>query len=130
MIYSFKKVQRFFRFLSTVNSDIQGFGMTAAIFEVMQNSFQKNLFSQFVSLCFYSLSSKGKMSDARAVRKQQQLNNLVAMVMEMARPGQTVVDFCSGGVDYFVTFEKIPYHSFFVCITQYLFPSHVVSCNL
>ncbi|KAA0721982.1 Glutathione S-transferase C-terminal domain-containing protein [Triplophysa tibetana] len=41
--------------------------------------------------------TEGKMSDARAVRKQQQLNNLVAMVTEMARPGQTVVDFCSGG---------------------------------
>ncbi|XP_073717108.1 glutathione S-transferase C-terminal domain-containing protein [Misgurnus anguillicaudatus] len=41
--------------------------------------------------------TEGKMSDARAVRKQQQLNNLVAMVTEMAQPGQTVVDFCSGG---------------------------------
>ncbi|XP_057188337.1 glutathione S-transferase C-terminal domain-containing protein isoform X2 [Triplophysa rosa] len=41
--------------------------------------------------------TEGEMSDARAVRKQQQLNNLVAMVTEMARPGQTVVDFCSGG---------------------------------
>ncbi|XP_076830730.1 glutathione S-transferase C-terminal domain-containing protein [Brachyhypopomus gauderio] len=40
---------------------------------------------------------EGKMSAARAVRKQQQLNNLVAMVMEMARPGHTIVDFCSGG---------------------------------
>ncbi|RXN09127.1 glutathione S-transferase C-terminal domain-containing [Labeo rohita] len=37
------------------------------------------------------------MSDARAVRKQQQLNNLVAMVTELAHPGHTVVDFCSGG---------------------------------
>ncbi|XP_043100860.1 LOW QUALITY PROTEIN: glutathione S-transferase C-terminal domain-containing protein-like [Puntigrus tetrazona] len=41
--------------------------------------------------------TEGKMSDARAVRKQQQLNNLVAMVMEQARHGHTVVDFCSGG---------------------------------
>lgn len=52
---------------------------------------------------WHFLSSKGKMSDARAVRKQQQLNNLVAMVTEIAQPGQTVVDFCSGGVGRFVT---------------------------
>ncbi|KAI4832935.1 hypothetical protein KUCAC02_015871 [Chaenocephalus aceratus] len=36
------------------------------------------------------------MSNIRAVRKRQQLNNLVAMVTEIARPGYTVVDFCSG----------------------------------
>ncbi|XP_071383393.1 glutathione S-transferase C-terminal domain-containing protein [Centroberyx affinis] len=41
--------------------------------------------------------TEGKMSDVRAVRKRQQLNNLVAMVTELARPGYTVVDFCSGG---------------------------------
>ncbi|XP_070830082.1 glutathione S-transferase C-terminal domain-containing protein [Chaetodon trifascialis] len=40
--------------------------------------------------------AEGKMSNIRAVRKRQQLNNLVAMVTELARPGQTVVDFCSG----------------------------------
>ncbi|XP_053712876.1 glutathione S-transferase C-terminal domain-containing protein [Synchiropus splendidus] len=40
--------------------------------------------------------TEGKMSDIRAVRKRQQLNNLVAMVKEMAKPGNTVVDFCSG----------------------------------
>ncbi|XP_044045718.1 glutathione S-transferase C-terminal domain-containing protein isoform X1 [Siniperca chuatsi] len=40
--------------------------------------------------------TEGKMSNIRAVRKRQQLNNLVAMVMELARPGYTVVDFCSG----------------------------------
>uniref|UniRef100_UPI0037E98B1D glutathione S-transferase C-terminal domain-containing protein n=1 Tax=Semicossyphus pulcher TaxID=241346 RepID=UPI0037E98B1D len=40
--------------------------------------------------------TEGKMSNIRAVRKRQQLNNLVAMVTELARPGQTVVDFCSG----------------------------------
>ncbi|XP_062311880.1 glutathione S-transferase C-terminal domain-containing protein-like [Osmerus eperlanus] len=37
------------------------------------------------------------MSDLRALRKRQQLNNLVAMVTELTRPGLTVVDFCSGG---------------------------------
>ncbi|MEQ2298637.1 hypothetical protein AMECASPLE_007398 [Ameca splendens] len=36
------------------------------------------------------------MSNIRAIRKMQQLNNLVAMVTELARPGDTVVDFCSG----------------------------------
>ncbi|KAK2909226.1 hypothetical protein Q8A67_005063 [Cirrhinus molitorella] len=41
--------------------------------------------------------TEGKMSDVRAIRKQQQLNNLVAMVTELAHPGHTVVDFCSGG---------------------------------
>ncbi|KAJ8281070.1 hypothetical protein GJAV_G00063150 [Gymnothorax javanicus] len=41
--------------------------------------------------------TEGKMSDARAVRKRQQLNNLVAMVTRLARSGDTVVDFCSGG---------------------------------
>ncbi|XP_024859976.1 glutathione S-transferase C-terminal domain-containing protein isoform X2 [Kryptolebias marmoratus] len=40
--------------------------------------------------------TEGKMSNIRAVRKMQQLNNLVAMVTELARPGCTVVDFCSG----------------------------------
>ncbi|XP_076120999.1 glutathione S-transferase C-terminal domain-containing protein [Alosa pseudoharengus] len=39
----------------------------------------------------------GKMSDTRAIRKCQQLNNLVAMVTELAHPGNIVVDFCSGG---------------------------------
>ncbi|XP_070781057.1 glutathione S-transferase C-terminal domain-containing protein [Enoplosus armatus] len=40
--------------------------------------------------------TEGKMSNIRAVRKRQQLNNLVAMVTQLARPGYTVVDFCSG----------------------------------
>ncbi|XP_019956906.2 glutathione S-transferase C-terminal domain-containing protein isoform X1 [Paralichthys olivaceus] len=40
--------------------------------------------------------TEGKMSNIRAVRKRQQLNNLVAMVTELARPGHTIVDFCSG----------------------------------
>ena len=38
------------------------------------------------------------MSNIRAARKRQQLNNLVAMVTDLARPGYTVVDFCSGTV--------------------------------
>ncbi|NP_001019633.1 glutathione S-transferase C-terminal domain-containing protein isoform X1 [Danio rerio] len=41
--------------------------------------------------------SEGKMSDSRALRKQQQLDNLLAMVLNQAQPGHTVVDFCSGG---------------------------------
>ncbi|XP_003226439.2 glutathione S-transferase C-terminal domain-containing protein isoform X2 [Anolis carolinensis] len=40
---------------------------------------------------------KGKMSSDRALRKQQQLNNLVALVAKLAKPGDIVVDFCSGG---------------------------------
>nr|XP_020457721.1 glutathione S-transferase C-terminal domain-containing protein isoform X2 [Monopterus albus] len=40
--------------------------------------------------------TEGKMSNIRAVRKQEQLNNLVAMVAQLAKPGYTIVDFCSG----------------------------------
>ncbi|KAJ7396937.1 Glutathione S-transferase C-terminal domain-containing protein [Pitangus sulphuratus] len=38
-----------------------------------------------------------KMSRDRALRKQQQLNNLVAVVTKLAKPGDVIVDFCSGG---------------------------------
>ncbi|KAH0500760.1 Glutathione S-transferase C-terminal domain-containing protein [Microtus ochrogaster] len=41
---------------------------------------------------------EGKMSTDRALRKQQQLNNLVYMVLNQAKPGDRIVDFCSGGV--------------------------------
>lgn len=81
------------------------------IYEVIQR--QTHL-KPTLEVHFYSLPFIGKMSDARAVRKQQQLNNLVAMVTEMARPVQTVVDFCSGGVGYFVTFQKKKTFSFCV----------------
>lgn len=40
---------------------------------------------------------EGKMSTDRALRKQQQLNNLVYMVLNQAKPGDKIVDFCSGG---------------------------------
>ncbi|XP_013807335.1 glutathione S-transferase C-terminal domain-containing protein isoform X2 [Apteryx mantelli] len=40
---------------------------------------------------------EGKMSRDRALRKQQQLNNLVAVVKKLAKPGDVIVDFCSGG---------------------------------
>ncbi|XP_051823392.1 glutathione S-transferase C-terminal domain-containing protein isoform X2 [Antechinus flavipes] len=40
---------------------------------------------------------EGKMSTERALRKQQQLNNLVAMVTNIVKPSDIVVDFCSGG---------------------------------
>lgn len=51
--------------------------------------------STYFCFCLFS----GKMSNIRAIRKKQQLNNLVAMVTELARPGYTVVDFCSGTVN-------------------------------
>uniref|UniRef100_A0A2K6EP82 Glutathione S-transferase C-terminal domain-containing protein n=1 Tax=Propithecus coquereli TaxID=379532 RepID=A0A2K6EP82_PROCO len=38
-----------------------------------------------------------KMSIDRALRKQQQLNNLVYVVTNQAKPGDRIVDFCSGG---------------------------------
>ncbi|XP_029452770.1 glutathione S-transferase C-terminal domain-containing protein [Rhinatrema bivittatum] len=41
--------------------------------------------------------AEGKMSGDRALRKQQQLNNLVSVVMKLAKRGDTIVDFCSGG---------------------------------
>ncbi|XP_051021463.1 glutathione S-transferase C-terminal domain-containing protein isoform X2 [Acomys russatus] len=41
---------------------------------------------------------EGKMSTDRALRKQQQLNNLVYVVLNQAKPGDRIVDFCSGGV--------------------------------
>ncbi|XP_075837417.1 glutathione S-transferase C-terminal domain-containing protein [Microtus pennsylvanicus] len=40
---------------------------------------------------------EGKMSTDRTLRKQQQLNNLVYMVLNQAKPGDRIVDFCSGG---------------------------------
>nr|XP_019594497.1 PREDICTED: glutathione S-transferase C-terminal domain-containing protein isoform X2 [Rhinolophus sinicus] len=40
---------------------------------------------------------EGKMSCDRALRKQQQLNNLVYVVTNQAKPGDRIVDFCSGG---------------------------------
>uniref|UniRef100_A0AAV2LM23 Glutathione S-transferase C-terminal domain-containing protein n=1 Tax=Knipowitschia caucasica TaxID=637954 RepID=A0AAV2LM23_KNICA len=40
--------------------------------------------------------TEGKMSDVRAERKKQQLNNLVAMVTELSQSASTIVDFCSG----------------------------------
>ncbi|XP_067992964.1 glutathione S-transferase C-terminal domain-containing protein [Melanerpes formicivorus] len=40
---------------------------------------------------------EGKMSRDRALRKQQQLNNLVSVVTKLAKPGDVIVDFCSGG---------------------------------
>ncbi|XP_075464843.1 glutathione S-transferase C-terminal domain-containing protein isoform X3 [Ascaphus truei] len=41
--------------------------------------------------------AEGKMSSDRALRKQQQLNNLLSVVTHIAKPGHVIVDFCSGG---------------------------------
>ncbi|XP_072898590.1 glutathione S-transferase C-terminal domain-containing protein isoform X1 [Hemitrygon akajei] len=40
---------------------------------------------------------EGKLSSERALRKQQQLDNIISIVTNLARPGDTIVDFCSGG---------------------------------
>lgn len=53
-----------------------------------------------ITVQMFSLLSPGKMSRDRALRKQQQLNNLVAAVKKLAKPGDVIVDFCSGGVRY------------------------------
>ncbi|XP_073457988.1 glutathione S-transferase C-terminal domain-containing protein isoform X2 [Aquarana catesbeiana] len=42
--------------------------------------------------------AQGNLPSDRAVRKQQQLNNLLSVVKNMAKPGDIIVDFCSGGV--------------------------------
>ncbi|XP_077332794.1 glutathione S-transferase C-terminal domain-containing protein [Lithobates pipiens] len=41
--------------------------------------------------------AQGNLPSGRAVRKQQQLNNLLSVVKNMAKPGDIIVDFCSGG---------------------------------
>nr|DBA28859.1 TPA: hypothetical protein GDO54_009150 [Pyxicephalus adspersus] len=41
--------------------------------------------------------AEGNLPTDRAVRKQQQLNNLLSVVKNMAKSGDIIVDFCSGG---------------------------------
>lgn len=41
--------------------------------------------------------AEGKMSGERALRKKQQLDNLVSAVTNLVKPGDVIVDFCSGG---------------------------------
>ncbi|KAJ1217503.1 hypothetical protein NDU88_005097 [Pleurodeles waltl] len=41
--------------------------------------------------------AEGKMSGDRALRKKQQLDNLVSAVINLVKPGDVAVDFCSGG---------------------------------
>ncbi|XP_043530281.1 glutathione S-transferase C-terminal domain-containing protein [Chiloscyllium plagiosum] len=40
---------------------------------------------------------EGSLSSERALRKQQQLDNIISIVTKQANPGDTIVDFCSGG---------------------------------
>ncbi|XP_048455474.1 glutathione S-transferase C-terminal domain-containing protein isoform X2 [Rhincodon typus] len=40
---------------------------------------------------------EGRLSCERALRKQQQLDNIISIVTKLAKPGDTIVDFCSGG---------------------------------
>ncbi|XP_059507279.1 glutathione S-transferase C-terminal domain-containing protein isoform X2 [Stegostoma tigrinum] len=40
---------------------------------------------------------EGRLPSERALRKQQQLDNITSIVTKLAKPGDTVVDFCSGG---------------------------------
>ncbi|XP_062902892.1 glutathione S-transferase C-terminal domain-containing protein isoform X1 [Mobula hypostoma] len=40
---------------------------------------------------------EGNLSSERALRKQQQLDNIISIVTKLAKPGDTIVDFCSGG---------------------------------
>ncbi|XP_018409985.1 PREDICTED: glutathione S-transferase C-terminal domain-containing protein [Nanorana parkeri] len=41
--------------------------------------------------------AQGNLPSDRVVRKQQQLNNLILVVKNMAKSGNIIVDFCSGG---------------------------------
>ncbi|XP_069781845.1 glutathione S-transferase C-terminal domain-containing protein isoform X5 [Narcine bancroftii] len=40
---------------------------------------------------------EGKLTSERALRKQQQLDNIISIVTNLAKTGDTIVDFCSGG---------------------------------
>ena len=44
------------------------------------------------------LSVSGDLPGSRVARKCEQLENLAQAVVHVARPGQVIVDFCSGGV--------------------------------
>lgn len=54
------------------------------------------------------------MSSDRALRKQQQLNNLVALVTKLAKPGDRIVDFCSGGVRYGFVLKTVASVAFYL----------------
>ncbi|GAB1607829.1 glutathione S-transferase C-terminal domain-containing protein isoform X1 [Argonauta hians] len=41
--------------------------------------------------------NEGGLPEKRALKKCQQLENLATAIKKIARPGQTIVDFCSGG---------------------------------
>lgn len=62
------------------------------------------------------------MSRDRALRKQQQLNNLVAAVTKLAKPGDVIVDFCSGGVMYIFVYVVQFLFSFHLCSSRWLLP--------
>lgn len=71
------------------------------------------------------------MSSDRALRKQQQLNNLVYMVTNQAKPGDRIVDFCSGGVLYlfFILFSlsKMKWLYYLTLKDMFLYDKIVVS---
>ncbi len=46
----------------------------------------------------YILGFSGNLPESRIQRKCEQLENVVAAVKQIVRPGQTIVDFCAGGV--------------------------------
>lgn len=52
--------------------------------------------------------STGEVPADRLLKKHQQIENLVTMVMAIVQDGDTIVDFCSGGVS---VFELIKYLS-------------------
>lgn len=71
------------------------------------------------------------MSSDRALRKQQQLNNLVYVVTNQAKPGDRIVDFCSGGVFYisFILFSlsKMMWLYYTTLKVMFLFGKIIVS---
>ena len=52
----------------------------------------------FAALDVIAFLVAGEVPVKRVERKCQQLENLVTAVLEVAQPGDVIVDFCSGGV--------------------------------
>ncbi|XP_062902895.1 glutathione S-transferase C-terminal domain-containing protein isoform X4 [Mobula hypostoma] len=79
------------------------------LFPCLHYFFENGISARFTSHPFPLLSQnwssfplsahpiEGNLSSERALRKQQQLDNIISIVTKLAKPGDTIVDFCSGG---------------------------------
>lgn len=67
------------------------------------------------------------LSPERALRKQQQLDNIISIVTKLAKPGDTIVDFCSGGVGNLKIFANFKLHWFVeLCSMETSYSTHLV----